>query len=73
MKELMISSLENIIIGWYLSIVKYTNAVIFYAAYAMQKYLKAIKGNAYVLREDSLGIYNIIMMILKIRRYDLQI
>ena len=39
----------------------------------MQKYLKAIKGNAYVLREDSLGIYNIIMMILKIRRYDLQI
>ena len=59
-------------IGWYLSNVKYTNAVIFYTTYAIQNDSKAIKGNAYLLKEESLDIYNIIVMILKIREYDLQ-
>ena len=59
-------------IGWYLSNVKYTNAFISYATYAIQNDSKAIKGHAYLLKEESLDIYNIILMILKIREYDLQ-
>ena len=63
----MTSSLGNIMIGWYLSNIKYTNVVIFYTTYAIQNDSKAIKGNAYLLKEESLDIYNIIVMILKIR------
>ena len=44
----------------------------FFATYAIQKDSKAIKGNSYLLKEDSLEIYNIIVMISKIRGYDLQ-
>ena len=59
-------------IGWYLSNIKYANTVIFYATYAIQNDSKAIKGNTYLLKEESLEIYYIIVMILKIRGYDLQ-
>ena len=71
-KELITLSLGNIIIGWYLSNVKYANAVMCYVTYAIQNDSKAIKGNTYLLKEESLDIYNIILMILKIREYDLQ-
>ena len=44
----------------------------FFATYAIQKDSKAIKGNSYLLKEESVDIYNIIVMISKIRGYDLQ-
>ena len=59
-------------IGWYLSNVKYANAVIIFATYAIQNDSKAIKGNAYLLKKELIDIYNIIVMISKIRGYDLQ-
>ena len=59
-------------IGWYLSNVKYADVVFFFATYAIQNDSKAIKVNAYLLKEESLDIYNIIVMISKVRRYDLQ-
>ena len=70
--DLMTSTLGNIMIGWYLSNIKYANALIFYASYAIQKDLKVIKGDEYLLKEESLDIYNIIVVILKIRGCDLQ-
>ena len=68
----MTSSLGNIMIGWFLSNVKYANVVIFYAIYAIQKDLKAITRNASLLKGEWIDIYDIIVMILTTRKYDLQ-
>ena len=59
-------------IGWFLSNVTNANAVTFDAKYAVQKNMKAIKRNASLLKEEWIDIYNIIVMISKIRGYDLQ-
>ena len=40
--------------------------------YTIQNDSKAIKGNVYLLKEESLDIYKIIVIISKIRGYDLQ-
>ena len=44
----------------------------FFATYAIQNDSKAIKGNAYLLKEELLDIYNTIVMIFNIRGYHLQ-
>ena len=59
-------------IGWFLSNVTNANAVTFYAKYAIQKDMKAIKGNVSLLEEEWIDMSNIIVMILETIGYDFQ-
>ena len=66
-KDLMTTSFRNTMIDWCLLNVMYINAVICYATYAIQKDSIVITGSLIFINEESLNIYNIIVMILKIR------
>ena len=70
--EITVEDVKTIIfmhkmIGWHLSNTIHVNTGIVYIIYEIQKDLRRIKGNAYLLRKESLDIYNIIYMILEIR------